>query len=1182
MDKNEEKIVIRTNKNNKETKEDAKLKQEMLNDKKMNFDNNSKKQEKDDATSNENKNDYDNSQSSSDNNEYSNQSFNRENKNDIKKSPEKKELSNLNSNKFTNPLRNNPISKGSSNGLSKEVGEKVGQEATKKVAQEVGKEAGKQVAKKASSSVAKKALMAGGWKIAIVVAVIIIVIVVLNMLLNQDSADEAATTAKKGKESLKQAYQNGQVDGTDEQIDYANKISNQYDSYIGYTSNQIDFLYNSAIDTSGVIFNTDKELRQEYKKNFGTKYYRNGAITIDDYREIYKHILNTEKYNFNDIIWMNYSHDKDEATKIEDEDLYVNDSLKLKYPNDDEMTADKFIDMVQPYLLNHNIPLAFFISNLFGSDKVSSRPSNAEAVGSVYEGINNSMSEQQNQKSSFAYQIIKHGMSDITVDQYQLKHYTLNTYYLDYDSTTYNDTFKVSVYAGFSRDTLDKLGEQLATVLNPYGAAIEGVTEFTTTSHENTTHTNTRWDENKKEDVMKENYVSDYSNYENVYYVSTAKAFDVVFKASFNYTKYNDDDAKKRIGSDSEYTKPSKYYVVDNESNKVDLNSLNGNNVAELARNYGGSARIVSQSSIGDVISTGEYRATLEVKCGDYVINDGLRYDVQRKWDDKVVPGSTSTQVFGEEQLFDFNENKEGDKYKSTIEKSVLSQHDDMKLYKSLVSDSKLNSIDILDSNPKVFGMYVPIGKSKYIGLGKNGSNSTIELGYDNVSELLKPIVNNNRLPYVYGISLGYEVDTMSSSSGFSTGSQLLKEYIRALEGGGATTEKDGKSYYTVLDVLGHPTVGYGLDLVAHPEWKSEIMSVMGVSSLGTGDLADVEICDKIEDDFRNAKLEKVKSQYESLGLKEYQIHSLVARTYNVGNVDGYGAAHSQYYNATTDDKYEQIYEQYKDNSGAVSEISSKADLNSALYTNYMSKPVTAQGNEGVIQGLVNRRMSEWVLFSLGYYDKLQKFWTAGGDGNFGGISVIDASGNVDQNACLELQSALQNEVFGGRLVAPGISVGKLFGNNVPTGSANTDSNGYLSDAYRSFFNTVYYYQCPWWSRGRANIYLHSVDPNKYNGQFIRDGLGNGVDLAAGVSRAYGIPLYNDVSQLRANSIISYDNGTSWGHTAYVEAVGNDYYVVSHCGSGKSWHGVSIVPKTSTAGSYRVNGFVCMDDLLAK
>jgi len=55
----------------------------MLNDKKMNFDNNSKKQEKDDATSNENKNDYDNSQSSSDNNEYSNQSFNRENKNDI-------------------------------------------------------------------------------------------------------------------------------------------------------------------------------------------------------------------------------------------------------------------------------------------------------------------------------------------------------------------------------------------------------------------------------------------------------------------------------------------------------------------------------------------------------------------------------------------------------------------------------------------------------------------------------------------------------------------------------------------------------------------------------------------------------------------------------------------------------------------------------------------------------------------------------------------------------------------------------------------------------------------------------------------------------------------------------------------------------------------------------------------
>ena len=505
-----------------------------------------------------------------------------------------------------------------------------------------------------------------------------------------------------------------------------------------------------------------------------------------------------------------------------------------------------------------------------------------------------------------------------------------------------------------------------------------------------------------------------------------------------------------------------------------------------------------------------------------------------------------------------------------------------MEYYKGIISESKLNVIDILDSNPGIFLKYISFGqcKSNYIGMGKEDT-MLAKQGYENVKLYMDQIAENNKIPYVYGISLGYEVQTSASGS-YMSGSQLLKEYLRALEGGGKLTEKDGKQYYTVLDVLGHPTVGYGLDLVAHPEWKQEIMAAMGVSSLNVGDLADAEICDKIEDDFRNAKVEKISSQYENLNLKQYQIHALVTRSYNVGNVDGYGAAHSQYYNSETDDKYEQVYEQYKDNTGAVSEISSKVDKNSALYVNYMSKPVTAQGVEGTVQGLVNRRTSEWVLFSLGYYDKLQKFWTAGGDGNFGGISVVDSSGNVNPDACLELQSALQNEIFGGRLTRGGITVGRLYNKAAPTGADNTDSNGYLTDAYRSFFATSYYYQCPWWSRGRANIYLHSVNPEKYNGTYIRDGLGNGVELARGVSSAYGIPLYTDISQLRANSIISFANGKEAGHTAYVEAVGNDYYVISHCGSGVAWHGISIVPKTQTVDGVTVVGFVCMDDLIEK
>ena len=48
--------------------------------------------------------------------------------------------------------------------------------------------------------------------------------------------------------------------------------------------------------------------------------------------------------------------------------------------------------------------------------------------------------------------------------------------------------------------------------------------------------------------------------------------------------------------------------------------------------------------------------------------------------------------------------------------------------------------------------------------------------------------------------------------------------------------------------------------------------------------------------------------------------------------------------------------------------------------------------------------------------------------------------------------------------------------------------------------------------------------------------------------------------------------------------MGNDYYVISHCGSGVAWHGVSIVPKTvnGLGSSYGFVGFVKMDDIVSK
>ena len=1043
-----------------------------------------------------------------------------------------------------------------------------------------GAAAGGAAAGGAAAAGAGGLLAGGGWVVVVVVVVLLFIILIVNAI-NKDIVNKDIEATESARESLNEAFKAGLVGGTQEQLDMANSLNDKYLSYLGYTKEQIDYLYNCCIDETNA--NSERvELIKEYKTRYGYDWDITDAVTVNASREIYKHILYAEKYNFNNIKWMNYSHSQEGSRELSASELGVDSELGIIYPIDPSTSREKFMEMVSPYLLSNTIPLSFLASSITNAEIEGGRPSNSQIWHQMNGGNIDEYDEEASRKSSFAYQILKHGMSDITVDQYQLKHYTLNTYYLDYDSIKYNDSFNVTISINFDGNSLVEFAGNLGAALLPRSAAISGISNFTTNQLTEPEHKNTRWNDNKEEDVMKETYISDNSEYENVYYVSTVKAFDVVKKSSYNYIKYSDEDASKRVGSDSETTSISDYYVVNNENHKVDLNNLNGNTVNELAANYGATVSVVSEDVDWD---NSIYTITYNLNCGEYTIDDGNRYDVQRKWDDSVVPGASSTQVFTEDQLYEFNKNEENDDDKETIEESVLSKHADIKYYQDLVGESRLNIIDILDSNPKIYSKYLSTGaeKSDYIGLGKE-DHLYVKQGYENIKTYFDKIVENNRLPFIYGISLGYEVET-SATGNYMASSQLLKEYIRKLEGGGETTEKDGKLYYTVIGVYDHPTVGYGLDLVKHPEWKQQIMSEMGVNSLEVGDLADVEICDRIEDDFRNSRLETVESQFENLDLKEYQIHALVARMYNY-NVDNFEEAYTQYYNPETDDKYEQVYEEYKDNTGAVSEISSKADKNSQLYINFMSKPVTAEGEEGVVTGLVNRRLSEWVLFSLGYYDRLQKFWTAGGDGNFGGISVIDSSGNVDPDACLQLQVAIQNEVFGGTLDAGGIIVGNLWHNAAngvtATRADNTDVDNHLNPAYSDFFAKVYYYQCPWWSRGRASIYLHSVNPDKYNGQSIRDGLGDGVRLASGVSTAYGIPLYTDISQLRANSIISYDTGTKAGHTAYVEAVGNDYYVISHCGSGKKWHGISIVPKTQSVGSARVVGFVCMDDLIAK
>ena len=67
----------------------------------------------------------------------------------------------------------------------------------------------------------------------------------------------------------------------------------------------------------------------------------------------------------------------------------------------------------------------------------------------------------------------------------------------------------------------------------------------------------------------------------------------------------------------------------------------------------------------------------------------------------------------------------------------------------------------------------------------------------------------------------------------------------------------------------------------------------------------------------------------------------------------------------------------WKEEDDQFEEKNSDSNFSHSLYTQYMSKPVTASGQ--YMLGLERRRKSEWTLFQTGYYDVIGKWYEEGG-----------------------------------------------------------------------------------------------------------------------------------------------------------------------------------------------------------
>lgn len=974
-------------------------------------------------------------------------------------------------------------------------------------------------------------------KIAIIDGLALVVLVVVLVLVIGDITSKTAVTDRQnGVDKL------NITDTSPESSKLALELYNKYDSLIGFTTDQLKVLYDTfkEDDSSG-----NKYLLSSGNKSFGSTF--GEKFSVEENRTLYEHIQRTEKYNFNKIKWKSFTHTKDNV------DLGVEEraDLELLVPEGtDDATLSTLLKTTAPYLLTQDIPLGILSGMVAYSSSSTGEASTAE---------------------NFTYEILKEAITKMTVHKYELESLKLRSSYDDINYNTYYTTYVVREYDNGYKEIVSS---ETAPILE-----------------------STR---NEKTPEVKIAGTEQY-NYETFWYVAEAITYDRIISNSFDYQKYNSADVNSLTNPDS--------------NNLV--------STVEINERYQEINPIININN-GDLKKPEDGSYTDHSYIHRYVQKEGMTYVYEKEWKDKLTVNESKSEVYTYNTAKEFN-TKNNDNYSNIKTDKVLINEDKFvednpegnNLFEDLTKEDTstdlkgMSIIDLLNSNSGIYGKYIR-GSSAYSEY-QAISRGNLKQAYNQVKNILNVLVKransddsdesdeivinsytsghavDGAVPFVYGSSLGYEVTDISmssnSNSNYVSGMDLLKQFIRSHEGAGeqpVTTNSDGVECYTAYrDSGGKLTVGYGVNLDAHPDDKASLESKIG-QTIDTGTLVPVELVDPIEEAKIKEVYDNVKSATNGLDLKEYQLHALTSLSYNGISIDKILMYYNDpaYWNEETDDKYEEVYEKYKDNQTAVSQIEAEADMTRGLYTNWLALNIhDSSGKE--LPGLVRRRRSEYILFSLGYYNTLQRFYTSGGIAPSGDVLVVN--GQFDEAACLNLQKWFEENIFSGKI--DNASSDLYAWKKVETtnnGVRDTDNRNAFNPAFSKYNYGSFYSECPWWSRIRANMFLEE------NGhEFLTDRTGNGYESAKFTANYLNINYYSgdQMNQLRANAVISFaaTPRNSAGHVAYVEAVTDTHYIISHCGSGHLWHGLLILPKTKNpgiSGVGQVVGFCNLDEAI--
>ena len=386
-----------------------------------------------------------------------------------------------------------------------------------------------------------------------------------------------------------------------------------------------------------------------------------GAASASDEKTIYEHILSTEKYNFNNIIWRSFQKSGGGLTSSNVK-LRVDSDSKLIYPesdpgatNNDKLDLDFYISRVRPYLQSWYIPFDMAIGTIDSQ---------------AYKSLN----------ADFAYEIITSAYHEIVFDRYKIENLDRTTNYLVYDQTTTTSvtirtcaTYEVPLAGG--RRTVQK--------------------KLCTDKTENSITT-------KKDIRQKAVSAPDKSSYSWTYLISMAKMFDKVISTEYEFTpyyeystdNYNNYIEKKGAYKDitvEEYresertnSRADSFTTEDKDYNDEIIRTLI--NKSDWNENY-------YRASLPDGAKMIDEPESKIIRRVQTTVRNGKEYTDKYSWTDTLKFSGTSSGIYNIDSV------------KNVTDDDLSSK--DQKYYNDIYQEQELNLIDLMNADNEIYERYL-------------------------------------------------------------------------------------------------------------------------------------------------------------------------------------------------------------------------------------------------------------------------------------------------------------------------------------------------------------------------------------------------------------------------------------------------------------------------------------------